>query len=93
MEGLNIIQNCRCRHANNWSWVPQVGGITGAVIGSFVYQLMVGNHLPREPGYSTEEIDRKEIPDTRNGNPVDLKEYKSSLSMESIKTVSTTVDS
>lgn len=82
-----------CRHANNWSWVPPVAGITGAIIGSFVYQLMVGNHLPRELAYSVEDIDHKEIPDVRNGSLVHLKEYKSSSSVDSIKTVSTIVDS
>jgi hypothetical protein len=67
--------------------------MTGAIIGSFVYQLMVGNHLPIEKVYSTDVDVRKEIPDIRNGNPVDLKEYKSSVSIDSIKTVSSIVDS
>ncbi|KAK3596270.1 hypothetical protein CHS0354_038889 [Potamilus streckersoni] len=30
-----------------WFWVPPAGNIAGGIVGTFVYQLMVGQHLPQ----------------------------------------------
>lgn len=74
-----------CSHNDSWAWVPPLGGLVGAIVGSFIYQLLVGNHL----------LDDEQAPRFRrsrepNHVPVTLKSC--SPSMDSVKTVSTIVD-
>jgi glycerol uptake facilitator-like aquaporin len=33
--------------ANHWWWVPVIAPIVGGVAGGWIYDLFVGNHLPR----------------------------------------------
>ncbi|KAL4223394.1 Aquaporin-3 [Mactra antiquata] len=80
-------------HAGYWAWIPPVAGLLGAVLGTLVYQLMVGNHLIQDVDYySYDPEPSHELPDKCNGKSVDLKEYKSSQTLDTIKTVSTMVD-
>lgn len=79
-----------CSHGDGWAWVPPLGGITGAVLGSFLYQLIVGNHLLDDEN----EFMRHRNSRTRlEKDPVTLKALTpSNTSVVSINTVSTFVE-
>ena len=46
----------------NWFWVPIVGPHIGAILGAFVYIMLIGLHFPDE-----EEADEYEINIDKNG--------------------------
>ncbi|XP_052235786.1 aquaporin-9-like isoform X2 [Dreissena polymorpha] len=57
---------------DNWAWIPPLGGFGGSLVGTFLYQLMVGNHL-ESPKYETQD---QELNVKDDGKTVDLRAYK-----------------
>ncbi|XP_052799302.1 aquaporin-10-like [Mya arenaria] len=57
---------------DTWAFVPPLGGLVGAILGPFVYQMMVGNHLET---VASRQFDSQSI-----SAPAVLKEYKSNMS-------------
>ena len=71
-----------------WAWIPPLAGFLGAVIGSILYQVMSGNHVPDDviecDEYGSSDLGSHHV--SRNPS-------RSSASMDSIKTLTTTIDS
>ncbi|XP_073433282.1 aquaporin-3-like [Dendrobates tinctorius] len=49
------------RAGGHWWWVPVVGPMVGGVIGSFIYDLLIGIHHP--PSLCNDETEERHLPD------------------------------
>jgi len=72
--------------------VPPVGGLVGAILGSFIYQLMVGNHILSDDHYHNNNYDNDKARLEPGG--VMIKSYNpaTTTSTISINTTSTVIE-
>lgn len=83
-----------CSHGTDyyWAWIPPFGGLVGAVLGTLMYQLLAGNHLPEED-WKSSSVNTCELTSSEQSSQK-LKNSNQTLdTLDGVKIVTTTLNS